>query len=145
MDLFDDKTRLFSYEVKEAAGFHKGGEKNFEGTIADLQMHTYLCMRDFKKRKNKSGVEYGWDVAIYAKPEELYGYKHVTRAYSESPVDSYKKIEAQVLKFYPDADLKSLKKLMDLLLVRLFIMVRQMERLCLRFRDFSIVQVLIRA
>ncbi|MBR3637821.1 MAG: hypothetical protein IKN45_07870, partial [Lachnospiraceae bacterium] len=81
MNLFEDTTRLFSYEIKEKAGFGKGGEKNFEGTISDLQMSTYLCMRDFKKRVNKKGEEYGWDVAIYAKPEQLFGYKHVTKAY----------------------------------------------------------------
>ena len=111
MDLFDDDTRLFSYEIKDKAGFGKGGEKNFEGTMADLQMSTYLCMRDFKKRVNKKGVEYGWDVAIYAKPEQLYGYKHVTKAYRESPEASRERIVKQVLKFYPDADETAVRKM----------------------------------
>ena len=111
MDLFGDDTRFFSYELKEKAGFGKGGEKNFEGVMADLQMHTYLCMRDFKKRVNKKGIEYGWDVAIYAKPEQLFGYKHVAKAYKESPEESFKKIEAQVKKRFQDAADKDIKKL----------------------------------
>ena len=112
MDVFDDDTRLFSYELKEKAGFGKGGEKNFEGVVADLQMHTYLCMRDFRKRVNKQGTEYGWDVAIYAKPEELFGYGHVSKAYKESPEESYKRIFSQVKKHFKDAGDKDIKKLL---------------------------------
>ena len=48
MDLFEEDTRLFSFEIKEKAGFGKGGEKGFEGTLSSLQMQGYLCMRDFK-------------------------------------------------------------------------------------------------
>ncbi len=111
MDLFDDNTELFSFQIKQMAGFGKGGEKNFEGTITDLQMHTYLCMRDFKKKKNKAGVEYGWDVAIYAMPEQLFGYDHVTKAYKETPGESYKRLEKNIKKHFKDADEKSIKKL----------------------------------
>jgi len=111
MDLFEDDTRLFSYEIKDKAGFGKGGLKNFEGTMADLQMMTYLCMRDFQKRVNKHGEEYGWDVAIYSTPEQLYGYKHVTSAYKESPEESRERIIKQLKKHFPDADEKSLKRL----------------------------------
>ena len=111
MDLFEDDTRLFSYEIKDKAGFGKGGLKNFEGTITDLQMMTYLCMRDFRKKVNKHGEEYGWDVAIYATPEQLYGYKHVTSAYKESPEESRERIIKQLKKHFPDADEKMVRKL----------------------------------
>lgn len=104
MDLFGDDTRLFSYEIKEKAGFGKGGEKNFEGTMADLQMSTYLCMRDFQKKVNKKGEEYGWDVAIYAKPEQLFGYDHVTGAYREKPEESRERIIGQVKKEFEGDD-----------------------------------------
>ena len=111
MDLFDDDTRLFSYEVKQLAGFGKGGEKNFEGTIADLQMGMYLCMRDFQRRKNKNGVEYGWDVTIYAKPEQIFGYKHVTKAYKETPEESYNKILRKLKSHFPGVADKDIHKL----------------------------------
>ena len=45
MDLFAEEnkdTERFSFEVKQNAGFGKGGEKNFEGTMADLEMRMYL-------------------------------------------------------------------------------------------------------
>lgn len=111
MDLFDDDTRLFSYEVKEIAGFGKGGLKNFEGTMADLQMSTYLCMRDFKKRINKKGEPYGWDVAIYSKPEQIFGYKHVTKAYKEDPEVSRDRIIKQIKKYYECDDEKLIRKI----------------------------------
>ncbi len=108
MDLFDDDSAMFSYEIREKAGFGKGGEKNFEGTITDLQMKTYLCMRDFKRKRNKKGEEYGWDVAIYAKPEQIFGYKHVTKAYKEDPKESREKIIKQLKKYFPDAGEKTI-------------------------------------
>lgn len=112
MDLFEEDTRLFSFEIKEKAGFGKGGEKGFEGTLSSLQMQGYLCMRDFQKRKNKKGREYGWDVAIYSMPEQLYGYSHVTKAYRESPEESFERIAKQIRKHFGDADEKLVRKLL---------------------------------
>ena len=42
MDQFESKDELFSFELKRLAGFGKDGEKNFEGTVTDLQMQSYL-------------------------------------------------------------------------------------------------------
>ena len=112
MDLFEEEsTKLFSFEIKQNAGFGKGGEKGFEGTLTELQMRTYLCMRDFKKRVNKKGEEYGWDVAIYAVPEQLYGYRHVAKAYNETPEESAERIVKQIKKYYKDADDAVIRKL----------------------------------
>ncbi len=38
MDRFLEREEWFSFELKRQAGFGKGGEKNFEGTVTDLQM-----------------------------------------------------------------------------------------------------------
>ena len=51
MSLFMEENadkELFSFEVKRMAGFGKEGEKNFEGTITDLQMQTYLIFSCFE-------------------------------------------------------------------------------------------------
>ncbi len=113
MDLFSEDTRFFSFEIKELAGFGKGGEKGFEGTLSGLQMQSYLCMRDFQKRKNKKGKEYGWDVAIYSMPEQLYGYKHVAKAYKESPEESYERILKHLCKEFGAENEQSLGKLIQ--------------------------------
>ena len=114
MDLFMGENadqELFSNEVKEQAGFGKGGEKNFEGTLTSLEMETYLVCRDFRQRKNKRGQSYGWAIAVLATPEHIFGRELVTAAYSEEPKDSLQKIVDRVKEFYPEAAEKVILKL----------------------------------
>lgn len=56
MDQFLTKDEWFSFELKRQAGFGKSGEKNFEGTVTDLQMGGYLLIRDFRRRRNQAGA-----------------------------------------------------------------------------------------
>lgn len=113
MDLFAEEladAECFSNEIKQKAGFVKGGEKGFDGTITNLQMMLYLCVRDFKQKKNKKGQEYGWAIAIYATPEHIFGYDLVTSAYKEQPLESGAKIAAHIKEVYPIATAKQIKK-----------------------------------
>ena len=114
MDLFDEDTELFSFEAKKQAGFGKGGEKNFDGIITDLQMKTYLCMRDFRRRLNKQGEEYGWAIAVYAMPEQLFGYEHVTSCYKEKPEESKVRLLEYMKDMYGIADEKNIRKVLGL-------------------------------
>lgn len=111
MDLFEDeKTELYSFEVKKRAGFGKGGEKNFEGTVTNLQMQMYLCMRDFRQKKNKAGESYGWPIAVYARPESLWGYDYATSAYGETPQESGRRIVQHMRNEYPIATAAQIQK-----------------------------------
>jgi hypothetical protein len=110
MDVFETTDDIYSNELKQVAGFGKGGEKGFDGTITDLQMKTYLCVKDFRQRKNKKGEYYGWPIAVYAKPEALWGYDTVTSAYKESPSDSGKKILDHMKDIYPIATPAQIRK-----------------------------------
>ncbi len=118
MDLFGDTSEFestpeyFSYEIKEKAGFSKGGEKNFEGVLTSLQMRFYLVAADFRQKLNKSGKAYGWHIAVYTTPEHLLGYHYVTGAYKEEPKDSARKIFARVIENFPEADARSLMKVL---------------------------------
>ena len=50
MDLFAEEKaerELFSFEMKAEAGFGKTGEKNFDGTLTELEMQTYLLVPSF--------------------------------------------------------------------------------------------------
>ena len=74
MDHFiEDKaeSEIFSNLLKKQAGFGKNGEKGFDGAITTLMMQLYLCNCDFRKRVNKKGEVYGWDVAVYSSPEQM--------------------------------------------------------------------------
>jgi hypothetical protein len=112
MDLFEEEPEIFSNEMKAKGGFGKGGEKGFDGTVCDLQMLTYLTVRDFRQRKNKNGENYGWPIAVYTTPDNLYGYKHVISEYKNSPADSGKAIADHITDVYPIATKAQIKKLL---------------------------------
>lgn len=105
-------SEIMSNQLKKLAGFGKDGEKGFEGAITTLMMQTYLCNCDFKKRKNKKGEEYGWNVAIYTSPEHLWGYDLVTALYKEEPKDSWQRIVDHMHDIYPIATDKQIKKVL---------------------------------
>lgn len=109
MDQFAVKGELYAFELKRLAGFGKEGEKNFEGTITDLQMGGYLLIRDFRQRLNKKGQPYGWPISVYAAPEMLWGYEHISSAYSIEPAQSRELIVQQVRKSFPAATEASLR------------------------------------
>lgn len=103
MDQFDAKEERYSFELKRLAGFGKEGQKNFEGTITDLQMEGYLLIRDFRQRLNKRGQPYGWPISVYTTPETLWGYEHIASAYSTEPLHSRELVYQQVQKHFPGA------------------------------------------
>lgn len=103
MDRFDGGVQLSSFELKRLAGFGREGEKNFEGTVTDLQMYGYLLIRDFQRRLNKKGQPYGWPVSVYTMPESLWGYEHVSSAYAAEPALSGEQLFRQVRRNFPAA------------------------------------------
>ena len=117
MDLFAEENadaELYSFEVKQNAGFGKGGEKNFEGTVTDLEMKLYLCMRDFRQRKNKKGESYGWSIAVYSTPEHLWGYDYVTSAYGEDSFESWRRIVNHMKEIYPIATEAQIRRVLGI-------------------------------
>ena len=103
MDQFLAKDERYSFELKRLAGFGKEGEKNFEGTVTDLQMYGYLLIRDFRQRLNKKGQPYGWPISVYATPEALWGYEHIASAYAAEPTQSRELVYQQVCRNFPAA------------------------------------------
>lgn len=110
MDLFDSKTEMLSNEIKQKAGFGGDGEKNFEGVISALQMEMYLCVRDFRQRRNKKNEPYGWPVAVYCMPEHLWDYDFVTKRYSVTAAESAEKLRKEMEKMYPKASQKQIAR-----------------------------------
>ncbi|MBQ4512830.1 MAG: hypothetical protein II969_07540 [Anaerolineaceae bacterium] len=92
MDCLTGVPEMPGWQLKHEAGFGKNGEKNFNGTITALQDMLYVVVSDFRRRKNKYGFDYGWDVSVYARPEEVWGTALITQAYSFSPNRSYNEI-----------------------------------------------------
>ena len=92
------------WQIRREAGFGKGGEKNFDGTITALQNLFFVVISDFRPKKNKYGLDYGWDVSVYARPEEIWGPDFADQAYRLSPDRSYTELYAFMKDQYPTAD-----------------------------------------
>jgi len=105
-------TEYTGLALKQLAGFGKDGYKNFSGVMTELQMQTYLVIRDFRRKRNKRGSEYGMPVSIYVRPEDLFGYDFIAAGYRKDPADAGKRIYAQVRKCYPEATDRQLKMLL---------------------------------
>ena len=112
MDLFETDAEMYSFDVKRKAGFGPGGEKNFEGVITDLMMQTYLVIRDFRCRLNRKGAPYGWHVAVYAKPESVWGYGAVTADYRTAPAESRALVYDRMRRRFPDAKEADIRKIL---------------------------------
>ncbi len=111
MDLFEIEEELYSNDLKQKAGFGKGGEKGFDGVVTELQGQTYLCVKDFRQRKNKKGEFYGWPIAVYTKPENIWGYDYVTSRYGEAPEKTAKAIAEHIKEVYPIASKTQIDRL----------------------------------
>ncbi len=112
MDQFEKQDTWIGMTLRKAAGFGKGGEKNFTGMISALQMETYLVIRDFRRKVNKRGGEYGMPVSVYMRPEDLWSRDMVTAAYKEDPAVSGQRIREQLLKNWPEMTEKQQGKIL---------------------------------
>lgn len=106
MDCFEGCGELYSNELKAKSG----AEKSFEVSLGELQMQTYLVVRDFRQRINKKGVPYGWAIGVYATPESIWGYDFVTSAYCEEPEISRGRLVALLKSLHPEVSENELIK-----------------------------------
>ena len=75
-------------------------------------MQTYLVIRDFRRRVNKTGLPYGWPIAVYTTPEAIWGYELLSSAYQEAPKESKARIYTHIAAEYPIATEEQIQKLL---------------------------------
>lgn len=102
---------LLSRDLKRLCNYRKGGNKGFDTVITRLQMQTYLTIADFVYLTDKTGQVYGWGVAKYAAPEELFGRDFVTGAYRREPEESRERMLRFLRTVLPDVQEQQRKKL----------------------------------
>lgn len=111
MDILAVNGESPSYELKNLAGFGKGGDKGFETVITSLQMQGYVLMSDFRQKINKKGKPYGWMRTIFTTPEMLFGEDYVRDAYNKGREECFNLILNNLKTTFPDTDENSLIKL----------------------------------
>ncbi len=112
MDQFENESEWIGMHLRRAAGFGKDGEKNFSGILTELQMESYLVIKDFRRKVNKRGGEYGRPVCVYARPEDLWGRGMVTAAYREDPQKSGARIREHLQRIWPEMTEKQAEKIL---------------------------------
>lgn len=110
-DTIETNGALLSKELKKLCNYRKGGNKGFDTVITRLQMQTYVSIADFVYMQDKYGRTYGWGVAKYSTPEELFGYETVTSAYKREPQESKERMIAHLSRILPDASESQILKL----------------------------------
>lgn len=106
-DAVDSYGPLLSKELKERCNC-----KGFDSIITRLQMQTYIIIADFVYMHDKTGKPYGWGVAQYSTPEQLYGYDRVTAAYKRESAESKERILRYLSHLLPQATEKQLLRLL---------------------------------
>ena len=105
------KAGCFPKRLKEALNYRKGGNTGFETCITRLQMQSYVCIADFVYMQDRYGRPYGWGVAEYATPEELFGCDFITSAYQRDPQESKERIQKHLQSRLPNATEMQLEKI----------------------------------
>ena len=97
------------HEIKTQGGFGKEDKSQFDRAMMELQMGFYITMTGRKQKKNKYGIEYGWNSTVFTTVENFW----VERDFDLPKLDameSYEKIRTQILKLNPNAEEKVIRK-----------------------------------
>ena len=67
---------------------------------------------EWKGPAARSGRPYGWGIAEYATPEELFGYDFISSAYQRDPQESRERILRHLHTLLPSAEGKQLERIL---------------------------------
>ena len=97
------------HELKALGGFGKEDKAQFDKTMVELQMGFFITMTGRQQKKNKYGIEYGWNSTVFTTVEHFW----VERDFEIPALDadeSYEKIRQQILKLNTTAEEKTIRK-----------------------------------
>lgn len=97
------------HEIKALGGFGKEDKSSFDRAMVELQMGMLITMTGRQQKKNKYGIEYGWNSTVFTTVENFWA----ERDFEIRPLDaeeSYEKIRGQILLLNPTAEEKAIRK-----------------------------------
>lgn len=97
------------HEIKVQGGFGKGDKSQFGRAMIELQMGFYITMPGRKQKKNKYGIEYGWNSTVFTTVENFWEECDFDLPKLDAK-ESYEKIKTQILKLNPNAEEKVIRK-----------------------------------
>ena len=97
------------HEIKTQGGFGKEDKSQFDRAMIELQMGLYITMTGRKQKKNKYGIEYGWNSTVFTTVENFWEERDFDLPKLDAK-ESYEKIKTQILKLNPNAEEKVIRK-----------------------------------
>ncbi|MCH5222041.1 MAG: hypothetical protein J1F05_06955 [Muribaculaceae bacterium] len=82
---------------------YKVNRNALERSLTSLQMGTHIVIEDFEYAVSKTGKEFGWGLARYNTPENLFGEDFVETSKGRTPVESYRLMYDYLTKLLPSA------------------------------------------
>lgn len=108
IDAIESQGPLPTFRLKREA-WHSG-DPGFDGCLNSLQMQTYLTISDFTRKRNRAGAPYGWHIAVFTTPEQLFGETLVDAAYNDAPRDSLGRLLTRAAVYNPQATEAELRR-----------------------------------
>ena len=100
------------HEIKAVGGFGREDKAQFDKAMVELQMGLFITVTGRQQKKNKHGVEYGWNSTVFATVEDFW--KKRGFAIPElDPKESSERIRQQILRLNPLAEEKTIRKFME--------------------------------
>ena len=97
------------HEIKALGGFGKEDKTQFDKALVELQMGLFITMTGRRQKKNKYGIEYGWNSTVFTTVESFWAERNYV--IPELDADkSYEKIRQKILLLNPMAEEKTIEK-----------------------------------
>lgn len=98
------------HAIKRLAGFGKGEQSKFEGSLIRLQMMMYMTMCGRQQKVSQMGLPYGWYSTVFCTTEQFWGGEVFEKAASIRREDAAEKIRERIFRLNPDADERKIAK-----------------------------------
>lgn len=97
------------HEIKSLGGFGKDDKSQFDRALVELQMGLFITMTGHRQKKNKHGMEYGWNSTVFTSVEHFWEERGFTIPELDAD-ESYEDIRQRILKLNPYAEEKNIRK-----------------------------------
>jgi len=97
------------HEIKSLGGFKKEDKALFDRALIELQMGFFITMTGRQQKKNKYGIEYGWNSTVFTTVENFWAERDFAIPELDAE-ESYQKIREQILQLNPAAEEKTIGK-----------------------------------
>ena len=97
------------HEIKALGGFGKDDKSSFDRAMVELQMGMFITMTGRQQKKNKYGIEYGWNSTVFTTVENFWAERDFEIPELDAD-ESYEKIRQQIRLLNSTAEEKTIRK-----------------------------------